>query len=247
MKKAIGYIRVSTTEQLDKYGVEVQKREIAEYAKAHDYEVERFLIDDVSGVKEDRPMWNVIMQETIITNPPYEAVIAFKSDRIARDVKLYYYFFYQLQKRNVKLVSVKEDFEAMGEFADIIRSMMLFVAEQERKNITIRTSAGRGSKASIGGFAGGRLPLGYMSVKGELYVVPEEAEIVRMIFKLRAEDLSMDKIAKELNAKGIATKQGGAWYASTIKAVLANKKLYQGYYRYGDQKEWVKGKQEPII
>lgn len=245
--KAIGYIRVSTNEQLDKFGADAQKEAITKYAQEHGYEIERFLVDSVSGVKEEREQWNVIMQESVITNPPYEAIIAFKSDRIARDVKLYYYFFYQLQKRNIKLISVQEDFEAMGEFADVIRSMMLFVAEQERKNITIRTSAGRGTKASIGGFAGGRVPFGYTNVHSELVIVPKEAEIVRKIFELRSRGMTMLKIANELNAKGYETKNGGAWYASTIKAILDNEKLYLGYYRYGNQKDWVIGKQTPIL
>ena len=95
--KAIGYIRVSTMEQLDKFGVEAQKSAIEKYASENGYEIERFLVDSVSGVLEERRQWNVIMQESIITNPPYEAIIAFKSDRVARDVKLYYYYFYQLQ------------------------------------------------------------------------------------------------------------------------------------------------------
>ena len=245
--KAIGYVRVSTNEQLDKYGVEAQKEAISKYAQEHGYEIERFLVDSVSGVKEEREQWNVIMQESIITNPPYEAIIAFKSDRVARDVKLYYYYFYQLQKRDIKLVSVQEDFDSMGEFADVLRTMMLFVAEQERKNIKIRTSAGRGTKASIGGYAGGRVPFGYTNIKGELSVVATEAEVVRLVFNLRSKGMSMDKIAIELNKRGCETKNGGKWYASTIKAILDNEKLYLGYYHYGNQKEWVIGKQEPIL
>ena len=55
--KAIGYIRVSTNEQLDKYGVEAQKSAIQKYADEHGYEVERFLIDSVSGVAEERREW----------------------------------------------------------------------------------------------------------------------------------------------------------------------------------------------
>lgn len=39
--RAIGYVRVSTEEQSgdDKYGIDVQKRAISEYAEAHGYEV----------------------------------------------------------------------------------------------------------------------------------------------------------------------------------------------------------------
>lgn len=39
--RAIGYVRVSTEEQSgdDKYGIDVRKRAISEYAEAHGYEV----------------------------------------------------------------------------------------------------------------------------------------------------------------------------------------------------------------
>lgn len=41
MKAAIGYIRVSTEEQSldDKFGIDVQRNAILEYANEHDYEI----------------------------------------------------------------------------------------------------------------------------------------------------------------------------------------------------------------
>ena len=39
LKQAIGYARVSTKEQGDKFGIEAQKSAIEEYARSHDYEI----------------------------------------------------------------------------------------------------------------------------------------------------------------------------------------------------------------
>ena len=66
MKKAIGYIRVSTEEQSadDKYGVEVQRRAIQDYAATNDYEIVLWLTDTISGAKDNRPELDKILYHT---------------------------------------------------------------------------------------------------------------------------------------------------------------------------------------
>lgn len=245
MKKAVGYIRVSTMEQGDKFGIEAQREAIKKYAEQNGFVIEDWFVDKVSGVKEDRPSWNVILQSSDVKNPPYEAVIVYKSDRVARDIKLYFYYLFLLEKKGVKLVSVNEDFQ--GELANVYRALILFCAEQERANINRRTTAGREVKASKGGHAGGSLPLGYKSVGGSLVIDEGEAEIVRLIFKLHNEGMAYNKIADYLNNSGLKTKRGGRWESGALFRLIEKRKFYQGYYRYGKNKEWVKGQHEAIL
>lgn len=252
-KKAIGYIRVSTEGQAgdDKYGIDAQKEKILSYADQHGYVIMKWFCDEMSGTSDDRPEWNRIVNGDEITNPPYEAVIAFKSDRIARDTKLYFYYLYVLEKRNVQMISTQEDFPE-GDFANIYRALMLFVAEQERKNIALRTGNGRKLKASAGGYSGGRAPFGYKVESGRLVVNETEAEVVREIFRLHNEGVRDLHITERLNAAGFKTRRGGPFYASNIKAILSNEPTYRGMYRYGrgkDNKEapWVRGVHEPIL
>lgn len=252
-KNAVGYIRVSTEGQADddKYGVEAQQGKIREYAEKHGYVIVAWFQDEMSGTSDERPEWNKILYGEEITNPPFEAVIAFKSDRIARDTKLYFYYLYVLEKRNITLISTQEEFPE-GEFANIYRALMLFVAEQERKNIALRTGNGRKIKAAAGGYSGGRAPFGYRVENGGLVIDDEEAEIVRIIFKQRDDGEKMLRIAEWLNDNGYRSRSGGKFYTSNIKAILENEQTYRGMYRYGrgkDDKEvpWVKGVHEPIL
>ena len=67
--------------------------------------------------------------------------------------------------------------------ANIYRALLLFVAEQERKNIALRTSKGRSVKARCGGYSGGRTPYGYKVVNGVLTINPEEEPIVKRVLK----------------------------------------------------------------
>lgn len=251
-RNAIGYVRVSTEGQAgdDKYGVEAQKEKILVYANEHGYNVVKWCCDTVSGASEEKPEWDKILYGDDVTNPPYEAVIAFKSDRIARDTKLYFYYLYVLEKRNIQMISTQEDFPE-GEFANIYRALMLFVAEQERKNIALRTGNGRKVKASAGGYSGGRAPFGYRADGGRLVIEPKEAEVVRLIYSMK-DDMPMLRIAEWLNDNGYRSRSGGKFYASNIKTILGNEPTYRGMYRYGRGKNnndvpWVKGVHEPIL
>lgn len=248
MKKVIAYLRVSTENQSleDKYGLDYQLEEIEKYCASHDMEIVEVLRDVVSGTATNKPQWDRIILDDKLANPPYEAVVVFKSDRCSRQIEQYFYYFYKLKMKGIDLISTQEDFGENNAMAGVMRSLMLFVAEQERANITLRTSKGRSIKAIRGGYAGGRPPLGYKVVDNELVVVEDEAEIVRTIFAMKADNCSFCFIANALNKQGIKTKTGKEWTMAHIYYICKNHKFYEGYYKYGN-KEWVKGVHQPIL
>lgn len=245
--RAIGYVRVSTRGQAedDKFGVDVQKREIEEYAEKNGYEIVAWKVDEVSGAKDDRPALNDILYGDV-TNPPFEAVIVFKNDRLARDTKLYFYYLYTLEKKNIKLLSTREEFEEGNEFANIYRALLQFVAEQERKNIALRTGKGRSMKASCGGYSGGKPPFGYKAENGRLVINESERKVVEYVFKRKADNVSTLGIADELNDLGFRSRKGGRFHNSSVRNILQNEMTYRGMYKYGDM-DWVRGEHEAIL
>lgn len=247
-KNAIGYIRVSTEAQAadDKFGTDAQKEKILVYANEHGYNIVQWFCDEMSGVSDERPELNKILYAPEICNPPFEAVIAYKSDRVARDTKLYFYYLYVLEKRNIKLISTQEDFPE-GDFANIYRALMLFVAEQERKNIALRTGSGRKVKAAAGGYSGGRVAYGYKVEGGRLVINEEERPIVEFVFRERAKGTPMLTIADTLHELGYRTRKGTRFQTSSIRSILNNEPLYRGMYKYGDMVGYVKGVHEPIL
>ena len=110
-----------------------------------------------------------------ITNPPYEAVIVARSDRVARDINVYYGYKSMLLRKDIKLISVNEDFGSAGVLADILEAFTVAYAKLERDSINKRTSAGRAVKSARGGYSGGRPPFGYRAESGHLVVEPKEA------------------------------------------------------------------------
>lgn len=247
-KNAIGYVRVSTEQQAgeDRYGIDAQKQEILLYANNKGFNIVEWVIDEASGASDDRPGLNKILGDEYVTNPPYEAVIIFKNDRLARDTKLYFYYLYVLEKKNIKLLSVKEEFVEGNEFANIYRALLQFVAEQERKNIALRTGKGRNMKAACGGYSGGRRPYGYDVVDGRLVINEEERKIVEFVFAEHKKGTPMLAIADKLNKAGFATRKGTPFLNTSVKSIVSNEKLYRGFYKYGDM-NWVQGVHEPIL
>lgn len=95
------------------------------------------------------------------------------------------------------------------------------LAEFEWDQISERTTAALAhKKANLDVYAA--LPLGYADFAGKLVHVDDELRIVAEINDMRKDGKSLREIADDLNGRGIVGKRGGKFFASTVKAVLAN-------------------------
>ena len=246
----VAYCRVSTDGQAgeDKFGIDSQKSLIQTYCDSHNMEITNWYIDEgESGVKENRPaLGSLLFGE--LTNPPVSAVVVAKSDRIARNIKLYFYYMMLLEKKNIHLVSATEDVvnDDTG-LGNVYKSLMLFVAEQERKNIMKRTMGGRRIKADRGGYSGGRAPMGYKVENGKLVINEDEAPVVRFVFSCKSKGINMLTTMHLLNEQGFKTRNGKEFVISTVQSIWNNERTYRGEYRYGQSDTWVKGEHEPIL
>lgn len=249
MKNVVAYIRVSTDGQVgeDKFGLEVQREQITAYCAKNDMTIVKWFSDEGESGAKYRPGFDEIVYGDV-SNPPYEAVVVAKSDRVARDINVYFYYQGALLRKNIELISITEDFGQFGVFANMLKAFTLTCAEMERDNINKRTSAGRLVKYSKGGYSGGRTPYGYKAENRQMIIIPNEAEVVKLIFKLKDEENRTYKtICEVLNSKGFKNRSGTDFSISTVQTIYENKKVYQGWYRYGKQSEWVKGVHEPIL
>lgn len=246
--KVIAYTRVSTDGQVgeDKFGLEAQREQITAYCEKEGHEIIRWVSDEGESGAKYRPGFDEIIYSDTVSNPPVEAVVVAKSDRVARDINVYYYYKASLLRKNIKLISIAENFGEFGVFANMLESFVLCMAEMERSNIAKRTAGGRKIKAAKGGYSGGRAPMGYMIRGGEMQINEEEAKVVRAVFELRESGLTLTSITEELNDSGYKTRFGNKFCISTVQSILNNRKTYEGWYKYGDG-DWVKGRHEAIL
>lgn len=245
MKKYLGYIRVSTDEQVDGFGLDAQRSAIELYCNAMGYELERIIADEgCSGSTLDRTG----IQEVIdsMSRCDYSGVIVYKLDRISRNLKDILVLHDDVfEKCKSSIISVKEQFNTQTPMGKLMFQMIGGFAEFEREVIKERMLNGRVEKAKLGKFAGGSAPYGYDLVTGELVVNEEQANIVRSVFSKRTEGLSLQKIADWMNESGFQTKRGGKWSKVHVKNMLERQDFYCGTYKHGDVS--TQGTHTPIL
>ena len=245
--RVIAYTRVSTDSQAgeDRFGLPVQREKIEAYCAQNDMEIVKWYTDEGESGAKERPGFDEICYGEV---PDVEACVVAKSDRVARDINIYFYYKMLLTKKNIKLISVSEDFGIYGAFAPILEAFSMCVAQMERDNITMRTVAGRAAKAKRGEYAGGSVPFGYQVVNGKYEIKQPEADAVREMFQMRSGGATVQEVCDYLNAIGIKGKRGGTWVTGTACFIFKNRKFYEGYYKYkGTGDEWIKGAHEPIL
>jgi len=92
----------------------------------------------------------------------------------------------------------------------------------------------------------GRPPYGYqVGPRKRLELVPEEAVVVRYIFRLYLQELmGIRRIAGQLNAEEIPTRRGGRWSMVTVRDILRNRAYLGTYTRFGVK---VPGSHPPLV
>lgn len=255
-QKAVAYCRVSTEEQAASgYGLEAQERAVRAFAESQGYELLEVITDPgVSGAKrpEERPGFARVLE--LAREGSFSVLLVWKFDRLARNLTYAVTTVNSLQEQyGVVLRSVTEPIDTATPMGQTIFAILAGMAAQERRSIIERTLAGKKEKAQAGGFAGGPAPYGYRKDReGGLVVIPEEAEVIRRIYRLRSQGWTQEAIADLLNAEGVPTRRGGRWHHRTVAYILDNKK-YRGEVEYyfkwegADLTALAKGQHEAIV
>lgn len=80
----------------------------------------------------------------------------------------------------------------------------------------------------------GRPPYGYcIGESGILQEVPQEAEIVRVLFRLYEDGHGFRGVARRLNRSGYLTRRGGSWSIGTVRDILRNSAYIGTSSRFG--------------
>lgn len=224
MTTAVGYIRVSTREQaLEGYGLEVQERQIRNYARDHNLTLAELYIDAGESGSEglDKRIGLAAALREIEAGRATVLVIP-RLDRLARDLLLQETIMAKLRQGGGSVISVAEpDIDGDDPTRTLVRQVLGAIAQYERTVIRGRMMAGKAAKVAKGGYGGGRPRYGLMAEDKELVEHPEEAATVLRIRCLREEGYSLRQIAGTLESEGRRPKIGSKWHPMAVARVLA--------------------------
>lgn len=244
VNKAVGYVRVSSTEQAEHgFGLTTQEAAIRAFAASQGYELVEVVTDaGVSGATRPAERAGFRRVVELAEEGAFSVLLVWKFDRLARQIVYAVTAANDLQERHgVQMRSVTEPIDTATPMGRTVFAILAGMAEQERQVITERTFLGRREKATRGGYACGAVPLGYVADReGGLAPDAEAAATVRRIFAMRKEGATLQAIAEAMNAEGVATARGGKWWPATVRYILDNPK-YRGESEYlfrwnGDEK-----------
>lgn len=240
MENAYIYTRVSTIIQVDGFSLDAQEEEIRAYAKMRNINIVGKYSDEGKSGKnaEHRPAFNQMMKDIRSKKDNVRYVLVFKLSRFARNTSDTAKYLQELASFGVGLLGVKDGIDTSTATGKMIANIMGAVAEMELENIHEQTFAGRQQKARSGLWNGAQAPFGYSIVDKKLVICPEEAEIVKEIFRLYTEEgQTIQYITKKLNDENVQREQRGNTQFSTfpmrtIRSILKNP-VYAGKIAYG--------------
>ena len=218
--KAIGYIRVSTRDQADSgVSLESQRTKIEAYAVLHDLELVEVIEDAGHSAKSlDRPGMTKLLR--LIRGRKVSVVIVAKLDRITRSVRDLGELIDLFQRSGVEFASVGDNIDTSTASGRLVLNVMGSVSQWEREAIGERTSEALAVMRSNGRRISRHAPYGYR-FNGQGWVEDEqEQRAVRLMRQLRADGLSLRRIAAELEQQGHHNRQGQRLSAQTIANVL---------------------------
>lgn len=222
------YCRVSTDSDEQATSYEAQIEHYTAFISGHpDWHLAGIFADDgISGTNtKKREEFNRLIDECMAGN--VDMVITKSISRFARNTLDCLKYIRQLKDKNVAVFFEKENINSMDSKGEVMLTIMASLAQQESQSLSQNVKLGLQYRYQQGEIqVNCKWFLGYTKDENKkLVIVPEEAEIVKRIYREYLEGASMLKIARGLEADGIKNGAGREkWHTSNINQILRNEK-----------------------
>ena len=226
--RVAAYCRVSTAQEEQQNSYQVQ---IAYYTDLINRKKEWtlagvFADEGISGTQtKKRTEFNRMIR--MCRNKKIDLVITKSISRFARNTVDCLEYVRQLKDLGIGVIFEKENINTLTMTSEFMVALYGSFAQAESESISKNVSWGK-EKAYREGKVQFQYKylLGYKKgTDGKPEIVPEEAEIVRLIYTLFLDGYSMTRIKKILENKGYLTAQGKkVWNESLIRSILKNEK-----------------------
>jgi site-specific DNA recombinase len=246
------YVRISTDEQVEKYGIDLQKDSLMALIKSKPKlengdaamiwagDKHTYIDSGISGtIPLDERSAFAKLKEDIIYAPegekPFDVVAVYKIDRFARQLRILLDVIDFFEEKDIQFLSANESIDTSTPFGKAILGIIGIIAELERDTILKRTNDGCIQAFEAGVVMGRNAPYGYKKDEYKKYkILEEEAEVVKGIFHMFVNrGMSIDAIAKYLTQHLVLSPEASAFKHKKRKGEM-RKKEAQHFWR-GDR------------
>jgi DNA invertase Pin-like site-specific DNA recombinase len=174
-----------------------------------------------------------------------DVVVVYKVDRLTRSIIDFGKLVEAFDTHDVSFVSVTQAFNTTNSMGRLTLNVLLSFAQFEREVTAERIRDKIASSKQKGMWMGGRVPFGYRAQNRELFIDPDEAQVVRLIFELYHEHRRIKFTKEALDRQGILSRTrtsrssgrvtGGLPFSKgNIASILANP-VYAGRIKHKDK------------
>ena len=152
-----------------------------------------------------------------------DLIITKSVTRFARNTIILLETIRELKKIGVECYFEKEDMHSISPDGELLLTLLAMYAEEEARSAS-ENQKWRIQKLYDQGKPAGGHTFGYRLAGERFEVVPEEAEIVKEIFRLYLSGMGYSKIARTLIEQHIPAYFGGTWSVASVRNILLNEK-----------------------
>lgn len=226
--RVAAYCRVSTETEEQNSSYEVQVAHYTEFIKKNnEWEFAGIFADDgISGTNtKKRDEFNRMIAECMDGN--IDMVITKSISRFARNTLDCLQYIRQLKDKNISVYFEKENINTMDAKGEVLLTIMASLAQQESQSLSQNVKLGLQYRYQQGKVqVNHKRFMGYTKDEdGNLIIVPEEAEIIKRIYREYLQGKSLVGIGRGLEKDGILTAAGKPrWRPESVKKILQNEK-----------------------
>lgn len=183
-----------------------------------------FADDGISGTNtKKREEFNRMIDEAMAGK--IDMIVTKSISRFARNTIDCLKYIRQLKEKNIPVYFEKENINTMDAKGEVLLTIMASLAQQESQSLSQNVKLGFQYRYQQGQITVNHNRfLGYTKdEKGQLIIDPDEAVVVRRIYREYLEGASMQQICRGLEADGILTGAGKQkWRPETLHKILKN-------------------------
>lgn len=251
IKNAVGYVRVSSEEQINNYSLANQSDKCKEYCSCNGYKLLKIFKDEgKSATSLNRPALIELLEFCRLNKGKLDALIIYKIDRLSRETFDYLAVKRRLAEYGITIVSITEqvDNTPAGEFME---TLMAASAKLDNATKSVRTKDGM-SKRLEAGLPTNPLSVGYKYKLGDgnkNYPVRDEPRFSQMQqagYDYLTGIYTKKQIAELLNKRGFTTRNGKTAASQFISKFFSNE-FYKGVIYSKVRNKYFPGKYEQMF
>ena len=221
MINAVIYARFSSAAQREA-SIEQQINVCTAYAQREGYNILQTYSDRaLTGRTDRRPQFLQMIKDA--SKGQFQAILVYALDRFSRDKYDSARYKHELRQHGVRVVSATEPISD-NPSGILIETVFEGLAQYYSAELSQKIRRG-GEDNARKCLASGSMPFGFRrGADGRYEIQPEEAEIVREIFRRVDGGETYADICRDLNARGVKTRHGSAWNRSSFSTLLHNQR-----------------------